>query len=110
MSERRFVVCSESASDIGSTNGSTVSDRNNITAYLEGKPGWQIWHWFQNLWLIVIPENDPVTPLGLRQELEGFLGVYKHLLVMQVPETIRYSGRGDKGAWPWMGQNWGRPE
>jgi hypothetical protein len=108
--ERRFVICTNSATDTGAVNGASVDQRNQITLNLEAKKDWQVWHWFENIWLVVIPPDDEITPVALRREMESFLGESKHLLIMQVSQPITFSGRGNPDGWAWMYKNWGTPQ
>jgi hypothetical protein len=108
--ERRFVICTNSATDTGAVNGATVDQRNQITLYLEAKTNWQVWHWFENIWLVVVPPDDEITLAALRGEFESFLGELKHTLIMQVSQPITFTGRANKDGWPWMYKNWGTPQ
>ena len=108
-SERRIIICVNSAADVGVNDGVTVGERNHVTYFLENKD-WQVWHWLETTWLVIIPPQDSTTPVGLRKELESFLGKQRDILIMEVSLPIKYSGRGVAAAWPWMSKNWGIPQ
>jgi|HubBroStandDraft_4_1064222.scaffolds.fasta_scaffold726531_2 hypothetical protein len=103
---QKFIICTNTARGPGA--GTSALDRNNITRYLESK-GWPTWHWFEDLWLTVIPSYS-VTPAQLRQELSALIGPTKFILIMKVDGQIDFSGYGAKAGWEWMAENWGDPE
>jgi hypothetical protein len=104
--EQRFIICTDTAKGPGP--GTSALDRNNITRHLEAK-GWQVWHWFEDIWLAVAPP-DSITPRDLRLELMTLLAAGKHVLVMLIEGEIKYSGNGPPAGWPWMAEKWGKPE
>jgi hypothetical protein len=105
---RRLIICTDSAK--GVMNGVTAEERNIITHHLELK-GFQVWHWFEDLWLVVDPANGSSTS-SLREELSGLLGPgnLKHIIIMNIEGNISFSGIGPPDGWPWMLKNWGKTE
>jgi hypothetical protein len=105
---RRLIIATDSAK--GVMNGVTAEERNKITHHLELK-GFQVWHWFEDLWLAIDPSNDTGTA-KLREELSAILGSgnLKHVIVMHVDGPITYSGLGPPDGWTWMAKNWGKAE
>jgi hypothetical protein len=105
---QRLMICTNSA--MGPTYGASAEQRNQITSFLQVK-GWEVWHWFEDLWFVVVP-NGSVTPKGLREEIStSILGNTKYILVLDVSGgQIVYSGFGNKDGWPWMAEKWGKPE
>jgi hypothetical protein len=100
----RFIIC---------TNGHpgpsapTPEERNKITRFFEAK-GWQVWHWFDDIWLTVDPlESTKVKDLA--NEMRLLLGATKQVVVMQIEGQIKYSGYAPRDGWPWMRKNWGTP-
>jgi hypothetical protein len=102
---KRLVICTDSGK--GPVNGANAFDRTNITKHLEAK-GWQVWHWFEDVWLVVTDVDDVGLSL-LRDELRNVIGgPNKHVLIMQVDGPVAYSGFGNPNGWPWMATNWGQ--
>ncbi|MGI8773203.1 MAG: hypothetical protein ACR2JE_17405 [Acidobacteriaceae bacterium] len=93
-------------SGAGNLVGPTAAERNEITLHLQRK-GWQVWHWFEDLWLVTYPGEEMRLPL-LRDELRALLGA-KYVLIMSLNDSPFYSGFGPQAAWPWMTENWGKP-
>lgn len=104
---QRFIICTNGQP--ASANAPTPDDRNKITRLFEAKEGWQVWHWFSDVWLIVDP-FDSTTPRQLSDELRALLGEPKHVLVMKIEGAIGFSGYGPPDGWPWMSTNWGKPQ
>ena len=111
--EQRIIICTDSTK--GPASGFTADERNRITRHLEAK-GWQVWHWFEDLWLIVVPDGSitgqaKLQPSELREEILALLKApLKYILVMEVRGKIDYAGMGDAQGWPWMESNWGLPQ
>ncbi len=104
---QRLIICTDSAK--GLINGANAQERNQITRLLEGKE-WAVWHWFEDVWLVAIP-NGSVDTKVLRAEITALVGPLKHVLVMDVGDgEIVYSGLGPPAGWPWMAANWGDAE
>jgi hypothetical protein len=110
---QRLIIITDSSK--GLLNGATAQERNLITRFLEGK-GWDVWHWFEDVWLVVVPDggiadtkasamaNVPasaiftkglgvsagwVDPAELREEISalfGALSTQRHVLIMAVPD------------------------
>ena len=57
---QRLIIVTDSA-------GTTRDQRNAITAFLEGK-GWEVWHWYEDLWLVNNP-GEPIDFGTLRDQL-----------------------------------------
>ena len=104
---QRFIVCTDSAK--GLPLGATPAERNGITMLFD-KLGWQTWHWFEDVWLLVNP-HVAVTPAQLREWLTAVLSPsMRHFMIIEVTGEMKFSGIGDRKGWPWMTQYWGRPE
>jgi hypothetical protein len=104
---RRFIICTNSGG--GLVNGLTTHQRNAITLFLKFS-GWDTWHWFEDLWLVLIPEGHPMTPAAMRRAISGMVGGTKHVIVMELDGDVTYSGMGPQKGWPWMAEKWGKPE
>jgi hypothetical protein len=111
--EQRIIICTDSTK--GPVSGFTADERNRITRHLEAK-GWQVWHWFEDLWLVVVPDSSitgqaKLQPAELRDEILTLLETpRKFILVMEVRGKIAYAGMGNAKGWPWMEANWGHPQ
>ena len=105
--EQRFLISTDSAKG-APAGGTTADERNKITFYLEAK-GWQVWHWFEDLWLVVTPQGSTTT-IALRDEITNLFGAKRFLLVMEIQGPIVYSGYGNGEGWPWMASKWGTPQ
>jgi hypothetical protein len=101
----RYVICTNSA--VGGNAGANAEERNAITDHLKAK-GWQVWHWFEDVWLTV-DELDESSPRELREELRSLIDERTFILIMAV-EPVAFSGFGSKQGWTWMRGNWGRSE
>lgn len=104
--EQRFIIATDSPK--GFPNGVTVEERNKITRFLEAKQ-WQVWHWFDDLWLVVAPANS-TTPRALTKDLRKLLLKTRFVLIIEVDGRTTYSGFGSEYGWPWMEENWGEAE
>jgi hypothetical protein len=90
------------------TDSSTVDNdaRNAITAYLKGK-GWQVWHWFGDVWLVDAAPNR-IDLNALRLEMTSVMPIIRHLIVMSVEGELALSGIVPAEAIPWINLHWGR--
>lgn len=81
-----------------------------ITSYLLGR-GWQVWHWFDDLWLTTNLPAD-MTAQRLSGELEqGVAGLsVAEFLVIQLENVPSYYGRLNDEAWGWIAHFWGPPK
>jgi hypothetical protein len=103
---QRLIVCTNSAG-LPST-AATAEQRNQITALLKNKE-WEVWHWFEDLWLVVV-HNYSASTKDLREEISLILGPSKYVLILDVSGSITYSGMGNAAGWPWMATHWGSPK
>jgi len=79
--------------------------KNSITIYLQST-GWQIWHWFEDLWLVAgVPDNFTAKDLAAALEVRS-LAATGSFLVLQIEGESLYYGRAVKEAWQWMYDNW----
>jgi len=102
---QRFIICTNSA--VGPAYGANATDRNKITSYFEAKK-WDVWHWFEDVWLVVNPSDQAMQTNALRDELQAlFAPLQRHLLVIEIGNPAHYSGWGPKDGWPWMQEKWG---
>jgi hypothetical protein len=92
-------------------SGTTASaaTKNALTAYLQGK-GWQVWHWFDELWLIAAADN--VSAEELSREIRTIPGFHPqvHHIVMKLDGDADYFGWAPREAWDWMSKNWKRSD
>ncbi|HEY4281452.1 MAG TPA: hypothetical protein VGM62_00195 [Chthoniobacterales bacterium] len=89
---------SESPEDIA-----TAEERNRITQVLE-KRDWLVWHWFEDLWLVVNPKN-PIATSTLYREVRKIMGKNRFILITRVkPDDL--VGFGPVPGWKWTDQNW----
>ena len=82
--------------------------KNQLTGFLQGR-GWEVWHWIDDLWLIVGPMN--ATARTITKEIEAAMPdlAKGRFVVFQVEGVPAYFGRGPKEAWEWMKSHWGPP-
>lgn len=66
--------------------------------------GWDVWHWFDDLWLVVNSGKD-YSPADLREDIQNLFSADKNVIVIQV-EGVSYSGFGPPRAWTWMRKKW----
>ena len=104
---QRLIISTNSAA--GDPVGATASERDAITGFLKGR-GWEFWHWFEDLWLVVVPAGLPqVAPDVLRDDLRGLLPSRgRHLLIINVDDGV-HAGFGPAVVWPWMRNIWAEP-
>jgi hypothetical protein len=102
---KHFIVCTNSA--IAGDAGANAAERNAITDRLKAK-GWPVWHWFEDVWLVVDPLGE-TRPVTLREELRSLIDSRTFILVMQI-DPLAFSGFGNAEGWPWMIENWGKSE
>jgi hypothetical protein len=99
---QRFVICTDSGG--GEGYAATTRERNKITRLLQSK-GWRIWHWFEDVWLVVNPSEERYSTDQLQLELRTQFIDDRYVLILEVTAG-EYSGFGPKKAWPWMRKNW----
>jgi hypothetical protein len=89
-------------------NGASAPQQNALTEFIRAK-GWQLWHWFNDIWLVTgIPEETSIEILRDEiYEIPTIKGCY--LLIMKFRGDISYSGWANPEGWPWMKENWGTP-
>jgi hypothetical protein len=96
---RRFIVV---------TNSATTSReaRNAITTYLQ-LGGWLVWHWFEDLWMVVAPEH---VKLGeVRDQITKLLGPSTaNVMVMSTEGLIDHAGMVPVNSISWIQENWQR--
>jgi hypothetical protein len=98
-----FVICTNSASD-DPEEVATSEDRNKITALLEAKQ-WEVWHWFEDVWLAVNTSSQEETPASLTKEIRKAISRKRDLLVMQTG-PLGLDGFGPRAGWKWTGKHW----
>lgn len=99
---QRFVICTDSAGEWESA--APARDRDRITELMQAK-GWNVWHWFEDLWLVTNPGQE-YSVGSIRDEIRALPSMGdKHVLVMEV-EGVAYSGFGPNKAWAWMRKRW----
>lgn len=104
---QRFVICTNSTAGLA---GANAADRNKITNYFEAKK-WDVWHWFEDVWLVLNPSDKRIQTNVLRDELQAlFSPLQRHLLIIEVSDQLHYSGWAPKNGWPWMLEKWGTPQ
>jgi hypothetical protein len=89
-------------------DGGNREQRDAITYHLNSK-GWQIWHWYGDLWLLAnVPDQS--TPYALWSELNALPPLKgKSMLVSTVENHPLFFGVANPQSWPWMNENWGTP-
>jgi hypothetical protein len=89
---------------VTNSQDSTSEGRNALTAFLQGK-GWNIWHWFEDVWLISdAPEGDEILE-SLRDEIRGLVGIRQFLILSgQDPTTL--SGMTTRDGQRWLKTKW----
>jgi hypothetical protein len=93
-------------------NGSTASsaDKNALTAFFQGK-GLQVWHWFDELWLISdVPDDTDVRAFTKEiSAIPGFGQKGAQFVVIGVNGDSPYYGWAKRESWDWMKEHWGAP-
>lgn len=86
----------------------TKEEQDAITAFLQTKTGWSVWHWMEDAWLVALVPPE-VGAKSLCEEIRKMVPsiIYKKHLVMSIGDPISYWGGVTKEAWPWMATNWG---
>lgn len=103
MSYRRLIICTDSAA--GGTLGATATERDAVTKLLTGK-GWQVWHWFQDLWLVTVPPGDVTDLLAVREAVKGVMSGPGRQVVILDGDGNGFAGQVDTRGVPWMSDNW----
>jgi hypothetical protein len=70
--------------------------------------GWQVWHWFDNAWLLVLPEGDPGKTEPIAHEVREALSDRAHFFVQSLSDAAAYDFKAKvKGpAVEWILKNW----
>ena len=105
MNTRRLILCTDSGADV--RGAATAAERDAVTAHLHAR-GWPVWHWFQDVWLVVAPADVDLT--ALRQAVSGQMTTpERHVLLIDADDAAHLTGVGPFNAWPWIRENWTRP-
>lgn len=98
----RFAIITNSA---GNTEAAATKDqRDLITGFLEGN-GWHVWHWFEDLWLVVTPDNEQMTLSTLHGKIqENIKGHFVFVVIELAPKSL--AGFIPTAAVPWLKRHW----
>ena len=85
-------------------------NKNLITAFLRGK-GWDLWHWFDDVWIISnAPETVTAPILGKEiEEIAPTIPSNQYLVLRFRGDTPEYFGRARKEIWDWIFNHFGPP-
>jgi hypothetical protein len=96
---RKFVVVVEKVS---------APQQDAITNFVKAQ-GWDFWHWYENLWLVVDP-TEIWTSQGISDAIRRMLSPDEiNIMVLGVTDPMTYWGRAPQESWAWMQLKWGVP-
>jgi hypothetical protein len=90
-------------------NSATASKdiRDAVTSFLESK-GWEIWHWFEDLWLSANAPND-LDLEKLRDEIRSIpllVARNTHVMVFGTNDKLRRAGWVPIPSIDWLMKHW----
>lgn len=81
-------------------NAGAPDRRNIMTSFFNGRD-WAYWHWIDDFWIVLVPED--YTPSQLHNEIEELAGVgTPNILIFEFHSPISYWGRATNEAWDWL--------
>ena len=91
-----------------STDSLPKTEADALTGVLS-QLSYPFWHWIENFWLVLLPENEGATKTAKELHAEIVAKIPsmepKTMLVMRLDAPATYWGRANKEAWDWMAVN-----
>lgn len=78
-------------------------NRDSITHFLHDR-GWEVWHWFRDLWLVDYVPND-TSLVKLHRDLLKASNV-DHLFIMSGEDPMTFQAQVPEGAVNWLEWVW----
>jgi DNA-binding LytR/AlgR family response regulator len=94
---QRYILCLDGAS-------TKAEDRDKVTRFLESH-GWQVWHWFEDLWMVTIP-GDEMNMMSMRDEIRVNALPKGRFVIFELAEGSRTGGTEQTNAVEWIYKNW----
>lgn len=84
-------------------DSATAAEKDALTSYLTDR-GWDVWHWFSDLWLVTgVPHDIDIGTMldEIRSEVGNI-----HLFIFRMPASVDAGAYGKLKSLKWLNEKW----